>query len=162
MAYSGGGFKGYDATYGYVARSLRLLRNAVGPDIPIHAAGGVANRMNAEELKAFVDAVTDEGSVTGWSLYDFQTTGPQAWAALKPLGTRLGAGRAGDRPRPRSRAGGPPPGRRRTPGPSTRRTELSNSARPRSHWPTRPRAASALDGSPEQPGPSGVARDPQR
>ena len=87
MAYSGGSFKGYDATYGYVARSLRLLRNAVGPDIPIHAAGGVANRMNAEELKAFVDAVTDEGSVTGWSLYDFQTTGPKAWTALKPLGT---------------------------------------------------------------------------
>jgi len=88
MAYSGGGFKGYDATYGYVARSLRLLRNDVGPDIPIHAAGGVANRMDAKELKAFVDAVTDAGSVTGWSLYDFQTTGPQGWAALKTLGTR--------------------------------------------------------------------------
>jgi hypothetical protein len=87
MAYSGGGFKGYDATYGYVARSLRLLRNAVGPDVPIHAAGGVADRMNGEELKAFVDAATDEGSVTGWSLYDFQTTGPRAWAALKPLET---------------------------------------------------------------------------
>ena len=29
----------------------------------------------------------DEGSVTGWSLYDFQTTGPQAWSALKPLET---------------------------------------------------------------------------
>ena len=43
--------------------------------------------MNAAELKAFVDAVTDEGSVTGWSLYDFQTTGPQGWAALKPLET---------------------------------------------------------------------------
>ena len=43
--------------------------------------------MNAEELKAFVDAVTDEGTVTGWSLYDFQTTGPKAWAALAPLGT---------------------------------------------------------------------------
>ena len=87
MAYTGGGFRGYDATYGYVARSLRLLRAAVGPDIPVHAAGGVANRMNAEELKAFVDAVTDEGTVTGWSLYDFQTTGPKAWAALAPLGT---------------------------------------------------------------------------
>jgi hypothetical protein len=86
MAYTGGGFKGYDATYGYVARSLRLLRNSVGPDIPVHVAGGVANRMNAAELKAFVDAVTDEGSATGWSLYDFQTTGPQAWAALKLLG----------------------------------------------------------------------------
>jgi hypothetical protein len=87
MAYTGGGFHGYDATYGYVARSLRLLRAAVGPDIPVHAVGGVANRMTAEELKAFVDAVQDEGTVTGWSLYDFQTTGPRAWAALAPLGT---------------------------------------------------------------------------
>ena len=87
MAYTGGGFRGYDATYGYVARSLALLRAAVGPDIPVHVAGGVANRMNAEELTAFVDAVTDEGTATGWSLYDFQTTGPRAWAALAPLET---------------------------------------------------------------------------
>ena len=34
MLYTGGGFKGYDATYGYVARSLRLLRNAIGATIP--------------------------------------------------------------------------------------------------------------------------------
>jgi len=87
MTYTGGGFKGYDASYGYVARSLRLLRTSVGPDIPVHAAGGVANRMTADELKAFVDAVTDEGSVTGSSLYDFQTTGPKGWAALAALGT---------------------------------------------------------------------------
>jgi len=87
MTYTGGGFKGYDATYGYVARSLRLLRTSVGPDIPVHAAGGVANRMTADELKAYVDAVTDEGSVTGWSLYDFQTTGPKGWAALAALGS---------------------------------------------------------------------------
>lgn len=87
MTYTGGGFRGSDATYGYVARSLRLLRAAVGPDIPVHVAGGVANRMNTEELKAFVDAVTDEGTATGWSLYDLQTTGPKAWAALAPLGS---------------------------------------------------------------------------
>ena len=31
MAYTGGGFKGYDATYGYVARSLRLLRPPSAP-----------------------------------------------------------------------------------------------------------------------------------
>ncbi len=86
MAYTGGGFKGYDATYGYVARSLRLLRSAVGPDVPVHAAGGVANRMNAEELKAFTDAVVDDGSVSGWSLYDFATTTPAGWVALVPLG----------------------------------------------------------------------------
>lgn len=86
MTYTGGGFKGYDATYGYVARSLRLLRSAVGPDVPVHAAGGVANRMNAEELKAFTDAVVDDGSVSGWSLYDFATTTPAGWGALVPLG----------------------------------------------------------------------------
>ena len=40
MLYTGGGFKGYDATYGYVARSLRLLRAAVGDEIAVHAAGG--------------------------------------------------------------------------------------------------------------------------
>jgi len=87
MTYTGSSFPGYDATYGYVARSLRLLRAAVGPEIPIHAAGGVANRMTADELKAFADAVTDEGSVTGWSLYDFQTTTAKGWAALTQLGT---------------------------------------------------------------------------
>ena len=86
MTYTGTSFRGYDATYGYVARSLRLLRNAVGPDVPIHAAGGVANRMTGEELRAFTDAVTDEGTVTGWSLYDFQTTGSKGWAAMKRLG----------------------------------------------------------------------------
>jgi hypothetical protein len=85
MLYTGGGFKGYDATYGYVARSLRLLRNAVGDSIPVHAAGGVANRMTAEELQAFNDAVLDNGSVSGWSLYDLQTTTPAGWAAMARL-----------------------------------------------------------------------------
>jgi hypothetical protein len=90
MLYTGGGFKGYDATYGYVARSLRLLRNAVGTTVSVHAAGGVANRMTAEELKAFNDAVLDDGKVSGWSLYDLQTMTPAAWAAM----ARLDAGRS--------------------------------------------------------------------
>ena len=85
MLYTGGGFKGYDATYGYVARSLRLLRNAVGATIPVHAAGGVANRMSGEELRAFTDAVLDDGTATGWSLYDLQTTTPAGWAAIARL-----------------------------------------------------------------------------
>ena len=90
MLYTGGGFKGYDATYGYVARSLRLLREAVGDQIAVHAAGGVANRMTKEELKAFDDAVLDDGTVSGWSLYDFQTTTPAGWAAMATLGESLG------------------------------------------------------------------------
>ena len=90
MLYTGGGFKGYDATYGYVARSLRLLRAAVGPDVAVHAAGGVANRMTADELRAFDDAVLDDGTVTGWSLYDLQTTTPAGWAAMARLSGSLG------------------------------------------------------------------------
>ena len=90
MLYTGGGFKGYDATYGYVARSLRLLRAAVGTGVPVHAAGGVANRMSAEELKAFTDAVLDDGTVTGWSLYDLQTSTPTGWAAMARLSEALG------------------------------------------------------------------------
>ena len=85
MLYTGGGFKGYDATYGYVARSLRLLRAAVGDRVVVHAAGGVANRMTAEELKAFTDAVLDDGTATGWSLYDLQTMTPAGWAAMARL-----------------------------------------------------------------------------
>jgi hypothetical protein len=90
MLYTGGGFKGYDATYGYVARSLRLLRDAVGNDVPVHAAGGVANQMTKDELKAFDDAVLDDGTATGWSLYDYQTMTPAAWSAMTRLSEELG------------------------------------------------------------------------
>lgn len=82
MAYTGGGFRGYDATYGYVTRSLRLLRRAVGDQEPLHIAGGVANRMNAEELQAFVDATDDTTPEAGISLYDFETTTAAGWDAL--------------------------------------------------------------------------------
>lgn len=82
MLYTGGGFSGYDATYGYVARSLRLVRAAVGDQMPLHAAGGVANRMTPDELRAFVDAVQDTGGAAGWSLYDWATSTPASWRAM--------------------------------------------------------------------------------
>jgi hypothetical protein len=86
MAYTGGALKGFDATYGYVTRAIRLLRAQTGnPEVPIHVAGGVADRMGAEELAGFVAAVSDDGAVLGVSLYDWQTTRPAAWRALAPL-----------------------------------------------------------------------------
>ena len=86
MVYTGGAFKGFDATYGYVTRALRLLRAQTGnPDVEIHVAGGVADRMGAEELAGFVAAVSDDGATLGVSLYDWQTTRPAAWRALAPL-----------------------------------------------------------------------------
>ena len=86
MVYTGGAFKGFDATYGYVTRALRLLRAQTGnPDVQIHVAGGVADRLGPEELAGFVAAVSDDGGVLGVSLYDWATTRPAAWRALKPL-----------------------------------------------------------------------------
>ncbi|MBA2741219.1 MAG: hypothetical protein H0U46_04320, partial [Actinobacteria bacterium] len=87
MAYTGGAFKGFDATYGYVTRALRLLRAQTGdPDVAIHVAGGVANRLGPEELAGFMAAVSDDGSTIGVSLYDWATTPRWMWAELSALG----------------------------------------------------------------------------
>jgi hypothetical protein len=87
MVYTGGALKGFDATYGYVTRALRLLRvNTADPDVQIHVAGGVADRLGSEELAGFVAAVEDDGGTIGVSLYDWLTTTPRAWKALAPLG----------------------------------------------------------------------------
>jgi hypothetical protein len=86
MVYTGGALTGFDATYGYVTRALRLLRTETGnPDVPIHVVGGVANRMGPDELAGFVAAVGDDGGTVGVSLYDWLTTTPRAWAALAQL-----------------------------------------------------------------------------
>jgi hypothetical protein len=86
MVYTGGSLAGFDATYGYVTRALRLLRLHTGnPDVQIHVAGGVANRLGPEELAGFVAAVSDDGAVLGVSLYDWATTSPAAWRALEPV-----------------------------------------------------------------------------
>jgi hypothetical protein len=86
MIYTGSSFRGFEATYGYVTRSLRLLRaHTANPDLPIHVAGGVANRMRSDELEGFVAAVEDDGATIGVSLYDWQTMTPTAWRALARL-----------------------------------------------------------------------------
>jgi hypothetical protein len=86
MVYTGGAFKGFDATYGYVTRALRLLRTQTGqPDVQIHVAGGVADRRGPDELAGFTAAVVDDGGTIGVSLYDWMTTTPRAWKALAPF-----------------------------------------------------------------------------
>jgi hypothetical protein len=86
MIYTGGAYTGFDATYGYVTRALRLLRTNTGqPDVQIHVAGGVANRLGSEELAGFAAAISDDGSTIGVSLYDWLTTPPSAWKALTAL-----------------------------------------------------------------------------
>jgi hypothetical protein len=86
MIYTGGAFRGFEANYGYVTRSLRLLRaHTANPDLPIHVAGGVANRMRSDDLAGFVAAVEDDGATIGVSLYDWQTTTSTVWRALARL-----------------------------------------------------------------------------
>ena len=86
MIYTGGAFHGFDATYGYVTRALRLLRFQTGdPDVAIHVAGGVADRLGPEELAGFATAVSDDGGTIGVSLYDWATTPRGHWRVLRPL-----------------------------------------------------------------------------
>ena len=86
MIYTSSSVKGFDATYGYVTRALRLLRtDTARPDVPIHVVGGVANRIGPEELAGFAAAVTDDGNTIGVSLYDWTTTTPAAWRVLDSL-----------------------------------------------------------------------------
>jgi hypothetical protein len=83
MVYTGGTLKGFDATYGYVTRALRLLRAQTGnPDVPIHVVGGVADRLGPDELAGFAAAVQDDGGTIGVSLYDWATTPARAWPVL--------------------------------------------------------------------------------
>ena len=86
MVYTGGAYRGFDATYGYTTRALRLLRTlTASPDVQIHVAGGVANRLGPEELEGFVAAVADDGNTIGVSLYDWMTTPPASWSQLARL-----------------------------------------------------------------------------
>jgi hypothetical protein len=86
MIYTGGAYTGFDATYGYVTRAIRLLRtHTQNPDVAIHVAGGVADRMGREELEGFAAAVADDGRTIGVNLYDWKTTPASAWRVLAPL-----------------------------------------------------------------------------
>jgi hypothetical protein len=86
MIYTSGSVKGFDATYGYATRALRLLRTDTGePDVPIHVIGGVANGLGPEELAGFAAAVADDGGTIGVSLYDWTTTRSAEWSVLSTL-----------------------------------------------------------------------------
>ena len=77
--------KGFDATYGYLARSLAILRAKVGnPDVKIHLVGGTTGDTTAAEDQAFSQLVVDDGHLTGWSLFDYFATKPAEWPILAP------------------------------------------------------------------------------
>lgn len=86
MTYFTGTVKGADAVYGYLARSLAILRTKTqSPDLSIHLIAGVADRATLPEVQSFAQLVADETQIGGWSLYDFFTTRAAEWHALAGL-----------------------------------------------------------------------------
>jgi len=86
MTYFTGTVRGPDAVYGYLARSLAILRaQTQNPDLPVHLIAGVADRATLPEVQAFAQVVSDDARVGGWSLYDFLTTRPAEWHVLAGL-----------------------------------------------------------------------------
>ncbi|HWB72787.1 MAG TPA: hypothetical protein VG452_11270, partial [Egibacteraceae bacterium] len=86
MSYSS--FRGTDPDTTYLwnlQNVLELRRRAGDPNLPVHLAGGIADRLHA--LDAFVAAARD-GVVVGAGLYDLHTTHPESWPALQALRAR--------------------------------------------------------------------------
>ena len=78
--------KGPDGTYGDLAWSLAILRDATGnPRLPIHVVGGTTDHAKLAEVQAFAQVVHDEGPLVGWSLYDWFATKPAAWPVLDSI-----------------------------------------------------------------------------
>ncbi len=68
----------------YVGENIDRIRTRVGADVPIHAAGGIADATTVADLEGMVTAIEDRGAIGG-SLYDWATSTPDQWAALRPL-----------------------------------------------------------------------------
>lgn len=68
----------------YVGENLERLRALVGPGIPFHAIGGLAEHATAADLQGMLAAV-EGGAAIGGSLYDWATSEPEQWEALEPL-----------------------------------------------------------------------------
>lgn len=79
---------GTDATYGYLARSLAILRARVGNhDMPIQLVGGTTGKTRAADDRAFAQFIADDGHIVGWSLFDYFATKPAEWRVLRAIGT---------------------------------------------------------------------------
>ena len=86
MIYTGSSFRGL-RSHVRLCHALAPARPQAHayPEVPIHVAGGVADRMGSEELAGFVAAVDDDGATIGVSLYDWDTMTSTAWRAIARL-----------------------------------------------------------------------------
>ena len=70
--------------YGYTKENVLLTRALTGNRVRIHVIGGVGSRITAKDISAFVKGARD-ARADGASLYDFATTDPSWWRALRGL-----------------------------------------------------------------------------
>jgi hypothetical protein len=69
----------------YTGENIDRIRASTGrPDIPIHAIGGVADGASVADVQGMVRAIQARG-ILGGSLYDWNTSQPAQWDALRPL-----------------------------------------------------------------------------
>jgi hypothetical protein len=69
----------------YVGENIDRIRASTGqPDVPIHVIGGIADAASVPEVQGMVRAIQARG-ILGGSLYDWNTSQPAQWDALRPL-----------------------------------------------------------------------------
>lgn len=74
---------GYANAYRDTRDNVAIIRTQTGsPSIPIHVIAGDAAKSSAAETLAYVRALRETGCIGG-SMYDWATTTPESWAALK-------------------------------------------------------------------------------
>lgn len=67
----------------YTAENVRRVREHLAdPGAFVHPIGGIGDRSTADDYQAFVRAAHEAASI-GASVYDFRTTAPDAWEALR-------------------------------------------------------------------------------
>lgn len=85
MAYWTFHVSGEEDAHEFISRSVEMLREEAGRDVPIHVIGGIADPATPAELRGFVRAVR-ESEVVGASVYDVDTTDVEGWEVLDDLG----------------------------------------------------------------------------
>lgn len=68
----------------YIRENLVRLRGLVGPEVPVHVIGGIADETTAADLDGMLAATLDGGAIGG-SLYDWATSTRDEWDRLRPL-----------------------------------------------------------------------------
>jgi hypothetical protein len=67
----------------YTAENIARVRQRIAqPDAPVHVIGGIGDRTTVADLDGMV-AAAKEQRVIGGSIYDYRTTDPSFWGALR-------------------------------------------------------------------------------